>query len=86
MARRPKRPARREIRIAFDAITIEGAILQPELIAQIASADPTPDRAAQYGLDPGEKLREVVQTKFALAQSLHARFSASDKSAPSTVS
>ena len=76
MARRPKRTARSEVRIAFDAITIEGAILQPELIAQIATADPTPAKAAEYGLDPGEKLREVVQTKFALAQSLYARFSA----------
>lgn len=70
---------RRETRIAFEAIAIEGALLQPDLIARITQEPETPQRAAAYGLDPGEKLREVVQSKFALAQSLHARFQASDK-------
>ena len=79
MARKPKRQPRRDVRITFDAISIEGALLQPDLVTRIASADPTADKAAEYGLDPGEKLREVVQTKFAHAQSLHARFMASDK-------
>src|SRR5262249_55770121 len=74
---RPQR--RRETRIAFEAIIIEGALLQPELIAGVAAAEPTPQLATEYGLDPGEKLRVVVQTKFALAQSLQARFLASDK-------
>jgi hypothetical protein len=75
--RRPQR--RRETRIAFEAIAIEGALLQPELIARIAQEPETPQRAAEYGLDPSEKLREVVQSKFALAQSLQARFLASDR-------
>lgn len=80
MARRPARPARRrETKIAFDAIAIEGALLQPDSVMRIASAAPSPQLAAEYGLDPGEKLREVVQTKFSLAQSLHARFVGSDK-------
>jgi hypothetical protein len=84
MARRPTRPKarparRRDAKIAFDAIVIEGALLQPELVTRIATSDPTQQLAADYGLDPGEKLREVVQTKFTQAQSLHARFSRSDK-------
>jgi N-6 DNA Methylase len=84
MARRPTRPKvrlarRREAKIAFDAITIEGALLQPELVTQIATSEPTQRLAADYGLDPGEKLREVVQTKFTQAQLLHTRFSRSDK-------
>ena len=79
MARRPSRPTRRRVaKIAFDAITIEGALLQPELVTRIAASEPTPQLAIDYGLDPGEKLREVVQTKFTLAQSLHARFAGSD--------
>lgn len=81
MARKPKRQPRSDLRITFDAISIEGALLQPDLVARIASADPTPAKATEYGLDPGEKLREVVQTKFAHAQSLHTRFMASDKGA-----
>lgn len=79
MARRPNRPARRrEAKVAFDAIMIEGALLQPELVGRIASSDPTPKLALEYGLDPGEKLRDVVQTKFAIAQPLYARFIRSD--------
>lgn len=82
MARQPtRRPRRREPTIAFDAITIEGALLQPETVTRIASADPNQQLALDYGLDPGEKLREVVQTKFTIAQSLHARFQGSDKGA-----
>jgi hypothetical protein len=80
MARKPKRPQRRrETRFAFEAIAIEGALLQPDLIARIAAAEPTPQLAQEYGLGPGEKLREVVQSKFAEAQSLHGRFLASDR-------
>ena len=84
MARRPTRPKprvvrRREAKIAFDAIAIEGALLQPELVTRVATSEPTQQLAADYGLDPGEKLREVVQTKFTQAQSLHARFSRSDR-------
>src|ERR1700730_14941714 len=84
MARRPTRPKarfvrRREAKIAFDAIAIEGALLQPELVNRVTTSEPTQQLAADYGLDPGEKLREVVQTKFTQAQSLHARFSRSDK-------
>jgi hypothetical protein len=84
MARRPTRPKarvvrRREAKIAFDAIAIEGALLQPELVTRVATSEPTQQLATDYGLDPGEKLREVVQTKFTQAQSLHARFSRSDK-------
>ena len=80
MARRPIRPARRrEAKISFDAIAIEGGLLHPELVTRIATRDPTPQLAVQYGLDPGEKLREVVQTKFTLAQSLYARFTGSDQ-------
>lgn len=86
MARRPTRPnaqlaRRRETKIAFDAMAIEGALLQPELVTRIATSEPTQQLAADYGLDPGEKLREVVQTKFTQGQSLHARFSRSDKGA-----
>lgn len=83
MASRPKRPKRptrrRAAKIAFDAILIEGALLQPELASRVATADPTPQLAVEYGLDPGEKLREVVQTKFAIAQSFHTRFNGSDQ-------
>jgi N-6 DNA Methylase len=80
MARNPKRPARRrETRITFDAIVIEGSLLQPELVMRVATENPTPQLAIEYGLDPGEKLRDVVQTKFTLAQSLFSRFMGSDK-------
>jgi hypothetical protein len=84
MARPPTRPKaraarRREAKIAFDAIAIEGALLQPELVTMVATSEPTQQLAADYGLDPGEKVREVVQTKFTQAQSLYARFSRSDK-------
>jgi hypothetical protein len=56
MARRPKRPVRRrEAKIAFDAIAIEGALLQPELVARIATSNPTPQLAVEYGLSTAEQ-------------------------------
>jgi hypothetical protein len=80
MARRPSRTVRRRpTKIAFDALTIKGGILQPELVTRIASSDPNAQLAREYGLDPGENLRQVIQTKFTLAQSLFARFSGSDR-------
>lgn len=82
MARAPKRqvPRRREARLSFDALSIEGALLQTEVVARIAATPDTPALAQEYGLDAKEKLRTVVQAKFAEAQAKYARFAASDKS------
>ncbi|NKB59545.1 MAG: N-6 DNA methylase [Alphaproteobacteria bacterium] len=80
MARRATSRARRiDPLITFDALSIEGAILQPEMIARIAAREAGEQEEIAYGLDPKEKLRDVVQTKFPLAQSLFARFVGSDR-------
>lgn len=68
----------------LDALKVEGALLQPDMIARIAELDAAQQSEADYGLDPREKLREVAQTKFALAQSLHARYAGSDKGPQAT--
>ncbi len=78
---RNKRPVRRRVDplLTFDALSVEGALIQPEMVARIATRDAAEQEDAAYGLDPGEKLRDVVQTKFPIAQSLHARFAGSDR-------
>ena len=80
---RNKRPVRRRVDplLTFDALSVEGALIQPEMVARIATRDAAEQEEAAYGLDPGEKLRDVVQTKFPIAQSLHARFAGSDRAA-----
>jgi hypothetical protein len=62
----------------FDAFRVEGALLQPEMLDRIVNLGATAQDVSDYELDKGEKLRDVVTTKFALAQSLHARFVNSD--------
>lgn len=88
MARRartlPKRQKRSVALAYLDALKVEGALLQPDMIARIAELDAAQQSEADYGLDPREKLREVAQTKFALAQSLHARYAGSDKGPQAT--
>jgi hypothetical protein len=82
MARAPKRQVRRrEARLSFDAISIEGALLQTEVVGRIAATPATPAMALEYGLDDKENLRTVVQAKYAEAQAKYARFLASDKAA-----
>lgn len=81
MARRPAKQSRRARNTklsAFDTFRIEGALLQPELVERIVNLEAADQAEADYGLDPKEKLRDVAATKFALAQSLHARFVSSD--------
>lgn len=68
----------------FDAIAIEGALIQPDMFAAIAAGEATEQAEADYGLDPKEKLRDVVQTKFTLAQSLYARLLGSDRGPAAT--
>lgn len=88
MARRsrplPRRPKRSIALASLDALKIEGALLQPDMIARIAELDAAQQSEADYGLDPREKLRDVAQTKFALAQSLHARYAGSDQGPQAT--
>ncbi|MBI1239950.1 MAG: N-6 DNA methylase [Alphaproteobacteria bacterium] len=88
MARRsrplPRRPKRSIALASLDALKIEGALLQPDMIARIAELDAAQQTEADYGLDPREKLRDVAQTKFALAQSLHARYAGSDQGPQAT--
>lgn len=88
MARRartlPKRQKRSVALAYLDALKVEGGLLQPDMIARIAELDAAQQSEADYGLDPREKLREVAQTKFALAQSLHARYAGSDKGPQAT--
>jgi hypothetical protein len=82
MARAPKRqPRRREARLSFDALSIEGALIQTEVVGRIAATPATPAMALEYGLDDKENLRTVVQAKYAEAQAKYARFLASDRTA-----
>ena len=78
-AKSGRRTKRNTLLAAFDAIVIEGGLLQPDVLAQVAAATASGQSEADYGLDPKERLRDVIQTKFTLAQSLYARFLGSDK-------
>ncbi len=73
MARQSRQP------IAFDALTIEGALLAPDMLGRIGAAEAGEQTEADYRLEPGTKLRDEIGFAFAMGETLWARFRQSRK-------
>jgi hypothetical protein len=76
MARQSRQP------IAFDALTIEGALLAPDMLGRIGAAEAGEQTEADYRLEPGTKLRDEIGFAFAMGETLWARFRQSRKANP----
>lgn len=68
MARRPTST------VGFDALTIEGGLIAPEMLNRIGSVKAGEQAEADYGLDPGVKIRDEIGFAFSFAETLWARY------------
>lgn len=68
MARRPTST------VGFDALTIEGGLIAPEMLNRIGAVKAGEQTEADYGLDPGVKIRDEIGFAFSFAETLWARF------------
>ena len=66
---------RKTTRLAFDALTVEGALIAPDMIADIAALKATAQSEADYRIPPGLKLRDEIGRSCRIAEALWARFS-----------
>jgi hypothetical protein len=69
MARASKSPAH-----AFDAITVEGSLIAPAMLAEIAAADAGGQAEPDYGVPRGLTLRDEIPRYFRIGQALFADF------------
>ncbi len=60
--------------LGFDAITIEGGLIAPEMLGRIGATKAGEQAEAEYGLDPGVKIRDEIGFAFSIAETLWARF------------
>lgn len=62
--------------LAFDAITVKGALISPAMLARIARHDADQQNDADYGIPKGLTLREEIARYFRIGQALYAEFAA----------
>lgn len=66
---------RKTTRLAFDALIVEGALITPDMIADVAALKATAQSEADYRIPPGLKLRDEIGRSWRIAEALWARFS-----------
>ncbi|GJE50944.1 hypothetical protein GOFOIKOB_3998 [Methylobacterium tardum] len=81
MARQPRpagraRRAKRTPAIAFDAITLEGGLIAPAMLSQIARIEADEQTAADYGVARGLILRDEIARAYRIAQAHYADLTA----------
>lgn len=81
MARQPRtatrtRRAKRAPAIAFDAITLEGGLIAPAMLTQIARIEADEQTAADYGIARGLILRDEIARAYRIAQAHYADLTA----------
>ena len=81
MARQPKtaartRRAKRTPAIAFDAITLEGGLIAPAMLTQIARIEADEQTASDYGIARGLILRDEIARAYRIAQAHYADLTA----------
>jgi N-6 DNA Methylase len=72
-----RKQIRRTAALAFDAITVEGALLAPAILARIAQHQADGQSEADYGVPKGLTLREEIARYFRIGQALFIELSAS---------
>jgi hypothetical protein len=68
---------RRATALAFDAVTVEGALIAPAMLARIAQHQAGAQAEADYGVPKGLTLREEIARYFRIGQALFAELMAS---------
>jgi hypothetical protein len=63
--------------LAFDAITVEGPLIAPAMLARIAKHDAGEQGEADYGIPKGLTLRDEIARYFRIGQALHVELTAS---------
>lgn len=81
MARQPRtatraRRTKRAPAIAFDAITLEGGLIAPAMLTQIARIEANAQTAADYGIARGLILRDEIARAYRIAQAHYADLTA----------
>ena len=76
MARRHTRNAPA---LAFDALSVEGALISPAMLARIAAHQAGGQTEADYGIPKGLTLRDEIARYFRIGQALFASLAASEK-------
>lgn len=66
---------RKTTRLAFDALMVEGALIAPDMIADIAAVKASTQSEADYRIPPGLKLRDEIGRSWRIAEALWGRFS-----------
>jgi hypothetical protein len=72
-----RKQTRRTAALAFDAITVEGALLAPAILARIAQHQVDGQSEADYGVPKGLTVREEIARYFRIGQALFIELSAS---------
>ena len=65
---------RRPSAIAFDALTIEGALIAPDMLARIAALGAGEQGDEHYDTEPGLKLRDEIGRFFRIGEALWGTF------------
>jgi hypothetical protein len=68
---------RRTTALAFDAVTVEGALIAPAMLARIAQHQAGTQAEADYGVPKGLSLRDEIARYFRIGQALFAELTAS---------
>jgi hypothetical protein len=69
--------ARRDAsKLQFDALQIEGALIQPDVVAKVAAGDAWQQTDESYGVLPGLKLRDEIGRYYQVGRTLWQRFDA----------
>src|ERR1700747_2774758 len=63
--------------LAFDAITLEGALISPAMLARVAKHNASQQSEADYGIPKGLTLRDEIARYFRIGQALYAELTAS---------
>ena len=69
-----RKQRRREVKLAFEALSIEGGLLSPEWLALAAQLQATQQGAADYRIPKGLNLRDEIGRYWRIAQAHHAEF------------
>jgi hypothetical protein len=70
--------------LAFDALTVEGALISPAMLARIAAHQAGGQAEADYGVPKGLTLRDEIARYFRIGQALFAALAATEKPSPAT--
>lgn len=69
-----RKTRRRPSTIAFDALSIEGSLIAPDMVAKIAATDASDQRDVDYETPDGLTLRDEIGRYFRIAEALWNRF------------